>query len=106
MNLVISDRAKEKLKSYPIDKGQFLRISVVSGGCTGMTYKASIDSTVTIKDEVIYNDNDIKIVADKRSALFLDGLNIDFSDDLIKTGFRLTNPNISESCACGSSFST
>ena len=104
MNLTITEKAKEKLKEYTVGNGRFLRIAVVSGGCSGMTYDASIDDTVGEQDEVIYKDNDVKVLADKRSSLFLEGLHIDFSDDLIQSGFRLTNPKASASCACGSSF--
>ena len=57
-------------------------------------------------DEIVFDEDNIKVVADKRSALFLEGLNIDFSNDLIQAGFRLTNPNAADSCACGSSFAT
>ena len=104
MNLTITDKAKGKLQSYQTNSDQFLRISVVSGGCSGMTYKAGVDSSIREDDEIVYQDQNIKVVADGRSSLFLDGLHIDYSDDLIKTGFRLTNPNATSSCACGSSF--
>ena len=104
MNLVISEKAKEKLKEYSTENGGFLRIEVVSGGCSGMTYSACIDDNLREQDDTIYEDKDIKVISDKRSVLFLEGLHIDFSDDLIQSGFRLTNPNASASCACGSSF--
>ena len=104
MSLTITDEAREKLIFYQKVKDQFLRISVVSGGCSGMTYNAVIDTKINDQDETIFSDDSIKIVADKRSTLFLDGLHVDFSSDLIQAGFRLTNPNASESCACGSSF--
>ena len=104
MNLTITEEARDKLNSYQEKAEQFMRIQVVAGGCSGMTYNAVIDTESNDQDEVIYDDDTIKIVADKRSTLFLDGLHIDFSGDLIQSGFRLTNPNASESCACGSSF--
>lgn len=104
MNLSITDKAKDKLRSYQKNADQFLRISVASGGCSGMTYKAGVDTAIHDDDEIVYEDQNVKIVADSRSALFLEGLHIDFSDDLIKTGFRLTNPNARSACACGSSF--
>jgi len=104
MNLQITEKAKEKLREYRVGNGRFLRIAVVSGGCSGMTYNASVDESVGDQDEIIYEDGDVKIIAEKRASLFLEGLHIDFSDDLIQSGFRLTNPNASASCACGSSF--
>ena len=57
-------------------------------------------------DEVYYSEDKLRIVADKISSVYLDGLTIDFSNDLIEPGFRLTNSNAKGSCGCGSSFST
>ncbi len=105
MNIVVTDLAKEQLRMYRKDNNEFMRINVESGGCSGMTYKAVIDTTVNDQDEIVYEDGDIKIVSDSRSALFLGGLHVDYSNDLIQSGFRLSNSNASESCACGASFS-
>ena len=104
MNLVITDKAKSKLKKYRFEGDQFLRISVVSGGCSGMSYSASIENEMNEQDEIIYDDGELKVIADKKSSLFLDGLRIDFSDDLIQSGFRLINPKAASACACGASF--
>lgn len=104
MNLVITDTAKKRINDYQTAGGQFLRIAVVSGGCSGMTYNAVLEDTITDQDEIIFQDGDIKIIADQKSTLFLEGLHIDYSYDLIQAGFRITNPNASASCACGSSF--
>ena len=104
MDLTISDIARDKLKSFDDSSERYLRISVISGGCSGMTYNASIVDSVQDQDEVVFDDGSLKVIADKRSSLFLEGLHIDFSDDLIQSGFRLTNPNASSACACGSSF--
>ncbi len=104
MNLVITEKAKAKLKSYWKDGNQFLRISVVSGGCSGMTYHASVESEPGEQEDIIYDDGEIRIIADQRSCLFLEGLHVDYSDDLIQAGFRLANPNATAACACGSSF--
>ena len=57
-------------------------------------------------DEVYFTDGNLRIVSDKVSSVFLDGLTVDFSNDLIEPGFRLTNSNAKGSCGCGSSFST
>lgn len=106
MNISLTDKAKAKLQAFEVGDDKFLRIAVVSGGCSGNTYDATLDSELGEQDEVIYQDDSgIRIVADSRSSLFLDGLNIDYSDDLIKAGFRLTNGNAKASCGCGASFS-
>jgi iron-sulfur cluster assembly protein len=104
MNLTVTDIAKNKLQGYKTANNQFLRISVVTGGCSGMTYKATLDTILKDEDEIIYEDDKFTIVADQRSSLFLEGLHIDYSTDLIQAGFRLTNPKAAAACACGSSF--
>lgn len=103
MNITITDKAKAKLKAYQESNESFLRIGVTAGGCSGMTYTAAIESDAKDDDEEVYNDG-LKVVADMRSALFLDGLVIDYSDDLIQAGFRLSNPNAAKACGCGASF--
>ncbi len=104
MSIIVTDLAKDQLRAYQKDNNEFMRINVESGGCSGMTYKAVIDSCITDQDEIVYEDGDIKIVSDVRSALYLSGLHVDYSNDLIQSGFRLSNSNASESCACGASF--
>ncbi|MEM7391793.1 MAG: iron-sulfur cluster assembly accessory protein [Verrucomicrobiota bacterium] len=104
MNINISERATEELVRRECGKENFLRISVIPGGCSGMTYDACIDTTLNENDETIYNEAPVRIIADSGSALFLDGLEIDYSDDLVTSGFRFRNPNASKSCGCGASF--
>jgi len=104
MGITITEDAKRKLAEYLNEGDSFLRIAVVSGGCSGSTYNAVIDSNMTETDKVVFEGDGVRIVADSRDLLFLGGLNIDFSDDLIQSGFRLTNPNAIKSCGCGSSF--
>jgi len=104
MDVLITSKAKAKLHEQDVGLDPFLRIGVEAGGCSGMTYSASAGREMRDGDEVIYQDDELKVVADERSALFLDGLRIDFSDDLVKSGFRLSNPNAKRSCGCGASF--
>lgn len=104
MAIEISERAQQELIRLEVGGAQFLRISVIPGGCSGMTYSASIDATLTDEDETLYVEGPIRVVADQGSAPFLDGLEIDFSDDLVTSGFRFRNPNAAKSCGCGSSF--
>jgi len=104
MTITLTDKAKRKLQSYQLGQDKFLRIAVVAGGCSGNTYHAAVDSELKSNDEVVHTDGDIRVVVDARSALFIDGLHIDYSDDLIKAGFRLANPRAASSCGCGASF--
>jgi iron-sulfur cluster assembly protein len=102
--VTISERARTQLISLGATGDSFLRISVIPGGCSGMTYNAAIDHAMAETDQVIYNDDALRVVADGGSAMFLDGLAIDYSDDLISSGFRFKNPKARKACGCGSSF--
>lgn len=104
MNINVSDRAVEQLKKLDIGSEKFLRVSVVSGGCSGMTYSAVIDAELDENDEILFDKDGVRIVSEFKSMLYLDGLHIDYSDDLINAGFRFSNPNAHKSCGCGASF--
>jgi iron-sulfur cluster assembly accessory protein len=105
-NLIkITNVALQELIKLEATGENFLRISVVPGGCSGMTYSAAIDNTLSDDDQVVYADDQLRVIADGGSAMFLDGLEIDFSDDLIASGFRFKNPKAKKGCGCGSSFS-
>lgn len=100
----ITPRAKEKLVSLGVGGGRFVRLRVVSGGCSGMSYEASIESGSRGTDLVAFEDEGIRVVTDQRSMLYLYGVRIDYEDDLVRAGFRISNPNAASSCGCGSSF--
>lgn len=104
MAITITDKAKKELQKLEVGGNRFLRLSVVPGGCSGMTYSAALDDQTKPTDEVLYEDGDIRIIAEGGTTFFLEGLNIDYSDDLIRSGFRFINKNASGSCGCGSSF--
>lgn len=100
----ISDKAKQELLRLEVGGENFLRIAVIPGGCSGMTYNACIDNALSDADQVLFQESDIRVVADSGSSMFLDGLEIDYSDDLIAAGFRFKNPKAKKACGCGSSF--
>lgn len=104
MAIQITDKAKQELVRLEATGENFLRISVVSGGCSGMTYSACIDNTLADTDQVLFEDASLRVIADPNSAAYLDGLQIDYSDDLIASGFRFKNPRAVKACGCGSSF--
>jgi iron-sulfur cluster assembly protein len=103
----ISNTAKERLL-YLLDKDpekkQFVRVGVESGGCSGLNYKLDFDSSRSDDDELI-EDNDIKLLINKKSFLYLVGTTLEFSDGLNGKGFVFNNPNASRTCGCGESFS-
>ena len=108
-SIKISDTAKKRVESILTEKQKggmnyFLRVSVVSGGCSGLSYKLDFDNEERPKDQ-IFEDNGVKIVTDMKSLLYLLGTVLDFSEGLNGKGFFFNNPNASRTCACGESFS-
>lgn len=85
-------------------EGSLLRISVVGGGCSGLSYKMAFEGAPAEGDKVVDYEN-LKVLVDPRSALFLKGITVDFVDGLNGSGFTYTNPNAKRSCGCGTSFS-
>tara|TARA_B100001750_G_C15214692_1_gene450167 strand:- start:64 stop:420 length:357 start_codon:yes stop_codon:yes gene_type:complete len=106
-NILVTDNAAKRVNAILIGEkkeGYFLRISVVGGGCSGMSYNLSFDNKEGEFDK-IYETNGIKVVCDIKSWFYVKGTEIDFSDDLLSGGFQLNNPNANRTCGCGTSFS-
>ena len=85
------------------ESGYFLRVSVVGGGCSGLSYKMDFDNE-TKKTDQVFEDNGIRVVTDLKSFLYLVNTTLDFSEGLNGKGFYFSNPNASRTCACGESF--
>ena len=100
----VTEKALDELRSMSLADAAFMRIGVVPGGCSGMTYSASVDTEMEENDVVLYDQDGIRVVTASDSVGSLAGLSIDYSDDLIRSGFRFKNPNACGSCGCGSSF--
>jgi iron-sulfur cluster assembly protein len=103
-SIYISDKARTKILGLmsPED-GYFLRVGVVGGGCSGLSYKMDFDNETQPMDQV-FEHNGIKVVTDLKSFLYLVNTELDFSDGLNGKGFFFNNPNASRSCGCGESF--
>lgn len=105
--LFVADSAKEKIQeimsSQNLDENYFIRVSVVSGGCSGLSYKMDFDNESQEKDQ-IFEDNDTKVVTDLRSFLYLCNTTLEFSGGLNGKGFQFVNPNAARTCGCGESF--
>jgi iron-sulfur cluster assembly protein len=107
--IFVSDKAKAKVEQLMADAGinkdspYFLRVSVVGGGCSGLSYKLDFDNEQKPMDQV-FEDNGLKIVTDLKSFLYLVNTTLDFSDGLNGKGFYFSNPNASRTCGCGESF--
>ena len=89
-------------KDYP---NGALKVSVVGGGCSGLQYQMELVSGAGPKD-IVVESRGVRISVDPKSAVFISGSEVDFSTDLLKGGFRVTNPNARATCSCGDSFST
>jgi len=105
----VSEKAKlkaiELMKEDGFDASvDFIRVGVKSGGCSGLSYELTFDKEEKESDKVFEN-NDIKIIVDKKSFLYLVGTELDYSGGLNGTGFVFKNPNANRTCGCGESFS-
>lgn len=100
---MIKTTHKASIELTRLSQGKPLRVTVVGGGCSGLSYELTFD-TIGPTDKV-FESNGVKIITDQKSVLYLNGLELDFSDGLNGTGFVFNNPNVKRSCGCGSSFS-
>jgi iron-sulfur cluster assembly protein len=107
--IYVSDKAKEKVThlmqdaAVGGDKDFFVRVSVVGGGCSGLSYKLDFDSEKKPMDQE-FEDNGVKVVTDLKSFLYLVNTTLEFSDGLNGKGFYFSNPNATRTCGCGESF--
>lgn len=105
----VSDQAKAKAAQLMTEEGfnpvtDYIRVGVKSGGCSGLEYVLKFDNTISEADQV-FEDNDVKIIIDKKSILYLAGTVLEYSGGLNGKGFIFNNPNASRTCGCGESFS-
>ena len=101
----ITEQAARKIQTLLAEKGVAdggLRVKVVGGGCSGLTYKMEIDQP---RDgDKVFEHNGVKLVIDRKSFLYLKGTELDYTEELMASGFNLRNPNVKRTCGCGSSF--
>ncbi len=105
----VSDKAREKAIQLMTEEGfnpaeDYIRVGVKSGGCSGLEYVLGFDNKVGETDQV-FEDNNIKIVVEKKSILYLAGTTLEYSGGLNGKGFVFNNPNAARTCGCGESFS-
>lgn len=82
-----------------------LRVTVLGGGCSGFQYQLDVTDTVN-EDDVTFEKNGAALVTDEISLPFINGAEIDFVSDMMKSAFKIRNPNAAAGCGCGKSFST
>ena len=106
-SIFVTKNAVNKLKGVMKSDNKenyFLRMSVEGGGCSGMTYKMDFDEKLKEFDKV-FKSNGLTVICDLKSWLYLKDVKIDYSNDLLNGGFKITNPNAERTCGCGTSFS-
>ena len=103
----VTAEAAEQIRALLGEDGKLethgLRLKVVGGGCSGLQYQLSFDDVVREIDSEIETDG-VRIIVDEKSALYLVGSRLDFVDTLQESGFKIENPNASNTCGCGQSF--
>ena len=104
MSIQLTDNAAQRVK-YFLDKedGMALRLAVRKTGCSGWAYEVSIASELG-KDDQVFEDKDVKIVVDHDSLPYLQGSKIDFNTVGLNRTFQFDNPNATDECGCGESF--
>lgn len=105
----VSETAKKKVIELMQEDGynpttDYVRVGVKSGGCSGLSYDLKFDKE-NQEDDKVFMDNDVKIIVDKKSFLYLIGTTLEYSGGLNGTGFVFNNPNANRTCGCGESFS-
>ena len=104
-NIEITNNAQIHIANIlKVEKSKFFRITVLGGGCAGFQYKFDFDN-IKKKEDVIINTPKINILIDDTSINFIKGSKIDYVTELIGSSFKITNPQSSSSCGCGTSFS-
>ena len=105
--LFVGESAKAKIDDLMsgenLTKDHFVRVSVISGGCSGLSYQMDFDNESRENDQV-FEDNGVKIVTDLKSFLYLCNTSLELSGGLDGKGFYFDNPNANRTCGCGESF--
>ena len=85
-------------------QGEFLRIAISGGGCNGLSYKLSF-TPAPRRGDILVHTGGMQVLVDPRTALYLKGTHLDYSNAMVAGGFKFSNPNAKASCSCGESFS-
>jgi iron-sulfur cluster assembly accessory protein len=102
----LTDAAGVKVRALVAreQQGEFLRVAITGGGCNGLSYKLKFTPEPK-RGDILVRSAGVPVLVDPRTALYLKGTQLDYSNQLIAGGFKFTNPNAKASCSCGESFS-
>ncbi len=105
MAITMTEPAAERVKMFLENRGKGvgLRLAVKTTGCSGMSYVLEFVDTVNSDDEV-FEDHGVKVIVDKKSLVYIDGTEVDFSREGLSEGFKFNNPKEKNQCGCGESF--
>jgi iron-sulfur cluster assembly protein len=105
MAITLTQPAAERVKSFLANRGKGvgLRLGVKTMGCSGMSYVLEFVDEINPEDEV-FEDSEVKIIVDKKSLVYLDGTELDYTRDGLNEGFKFNNPKEKAACGCGESF--
>ena len=104
----ITEPAADKIKEYFTtglpEEGSSLRIKVVGGGCSGLRYELAFDKDINSDVDHLIEEHGVRVIVDEKSALYMVGTVLDYLDTLMESGFKIINPNATNTCGCGESF--
>lgn len=105
MAITLTDAAADRVKTFMDNRGAGigLRLAVRTTGCSGMAYVLEFADELEQSD-VVFEDNDVKVIVDPKSLVYLDGTELDFGKEGLNEGFKFNNPNVKDECGCGESF--
>lgn len=102
----LSENAQKAISKFRTEQSKpdaFLRVGVVGGGCSGFSYDVRLDDQVGPNDRTFESDG-VKVVCDVKSLLYLTGMTLDYTQEMLGGGFKFSNPNATGTCGCGTSF--
>ena len=108
MALILTEKAAGEIKrvitEQKLPETSVLRIGVKAGGCSGFEYSLGFDAATDELNDFVSDWHGVRVAVDKKSNLYLDGMEIDYHDGIEKRGFVFNNPNATKTCGCGTSF--
>jgi iron-sulfur cluster assembly protein len=108
MSIVLTEKAANEVRramdEMKAEEGSMLRVAVVGGGCSGFQYSLTFDNNFDEKTDTKLDFHGVPVVVDRKSALYLEGSELDYVDGIEQRGFTFRNPNAVKTCGCGHSF--
>ena len=105
MSVIMTPAATERVQSFMINRGKGLglRLGIKTTGCSGLAYVLEFVDDLN-EDDHVFDIEDVKIIIDTKSLVYLEGIELDFVKEGLNEGFKFTNPNAKGECGCGESF--